>query len=187
MPRPLLSNLIQALRHDTAEAPPTAESHWTEAEDAGRLRWDSWSRTHTDPLNGSCDTRAREDHVLMLHSCLVSVSPSGPTLFRQAAWSFRSGGFQRRRTIEEEARNGAEDTPRPTRLFRGNRDAWAETMDTTVSMKPRHDSVDSNMLQVTGSPRPSSLRIVGGDRPRISRHTSTCHLAPDSLSPSQAS
>ena len=161
MPRPLLSNLIQALRPATAEAPPTAESHWTEAEDAGRLRWGSWSRTHTDPIDGSCDTRALEHQVLMLHSRLVSVSPSGPTLFHQAAWSFRSGGPQRRRTIAQDAGNGAEDTPRPTRLFRGNRDTWADTMDTTVPVEPRHDSLDSTMLQMTGSPRPSFLRIEG--------------------------
>ena len=171
MPRPLLTNATPELRTDSAEAPPTPGSPRIEADDAGRLRWDSRFRSRSDMPLAVETARTDEHHVLMLlSSCLVSVSRSGPTLFSQATWSFRSGGFQRMRTIDHSTRGAfhqCADPTDPTRWFHGNRDTWAECEDASAFSRPRHLSADPKTLRMHSSEEPSSQPIGGLRSARI--------------------
>ena len=172
MPRPLFTNATLELRTDSAEAPPTPGSPRIEADDAGRLRWDSWFRSRSDMPPAVATTRTNEHHVLMLlSSCLVLVSRSGATLFSQATWSFRSGGFQRMRTIAHSTLSAfrkCADVTDPTRWFLENRDTWAECEDASAPSKPRHNSADPKTLRMPSSGARSS-QPLGGLRPaRIS-------------------
>lgn len=168
MPRPLLTNATLELRTNSAEVPPTPGSPRIEADDAGRLRWDSRFRSWSDMPLAVETTRTDEHQVLMLlSSCLVSVSRSGAILFSQATWSFRSGGFQRMRTVEHSTRSvphQCADVTDSTRWFRGNHDTWAECEDARAPLRPRHVSADPKTLRMPSSGSPSSQRI-GGLRP----------------------
>ena len=168
MPRPLLTNATLELRTDSAEAPPTPGSPRIEADDAGRLRWDSRFRSRSDMPLAVGTTRTNEDQVLMLqYPCLVSVSRSGATLFSQATWSFRSGGSQRMRTIEHfscSASHQCADVTDSTRWFHENRVPWAECEDANAPSTPRHVSADPKTLRMTSSEEPSS-QPLGGLRP----------------------
>lgn len=141
MPRSLLTNAIQDLRLYSAEARPPLESPRTKADDAGRFRWDSWARSGTEIQHESPTSRTFEHHALMLQTCLNLVLNSRTSLFSQATWSFRSGGFQRMRTIGKKPY----ETPsnihmNSTRCSRGNLETWTEIEGANASSRPRHDS-----------------------------------------------
>lgn len=168
MPRPLLTNATLELQTDSAEVPPTPGSPRIEADDAGRLRWDSRFRSRSDMPLAVEIARTDEHHVLMLlSSCLVSVSRSEATLFSQATWSFRSGGFQRMRTIDHATRGAAHrcaDVTDSTRRFHENHDTWAECEDAYAFSRPRHVSANPKTLRMLSSGSPSS-QPIGGVRP----------------------
>ncbi len=169
MPRPLLTNATLELRTDSAEAPPTPGSPRIEADDAGRFRWDSWFRSRPDTPLAVEPTRTDEHQVLMLlHSCLVSVPHSRATLFSQAPWSFRSGGFQRMRTITHPTRSASHECALhlgdSTGWFHGNHHTWAECEDASAPSTPRHLTADPNTLRMPSLREPSAQR-TGGLRP----------------------
>ncbi len=133
MPRPLLTNATLELRTDSAEAPPTPGSPRIEADDAGRLRWDSWFRSRSDMPLAVETTRTDEHQVLMLLLFMpgLSVPLRGHSLLPGNLVVQIRGipADAYHRSLHSQRISQCADVTDSTRWFHENHDTWAECED----------------------------------------------------------